>query len=88
MRTFHGWSQDKETEMEIMRAWIFDRETPHDFYHYLCKFAFTTYEINDLLFTLRDGPIPYNIRIMVNTYGTIISKKMIQEMILFVDDQI
>jgi hypothetical protein len=36
MRSFHGWSRDKEIEMEILRRWIFERETRHDFYHGLC----------------------------------------------------
>ena len=88
MYAFHGWSQDKDIEMELLRAWIFDRDTPHDFYHYLCKFAFTTYEMNEILFALREVPMPPNVRTMVNHYGRVTSKKMIQEMILFVDDQI
>ena len=88
MYSFHGWSQDKDTEMELLRAWIFDRDTPYDFYHYLCKFAFTTYELNEILFALREEPMPPNVRMLVNQYGRVVSKKMIQEMILFVDDQI
>ena len=86
MRSFHGWSRDKEIEMEILRKWIFDRETRHDFYHGLCKFAFTTYEINDILVELREYPMPSTTHEMVNTYGRVVSKKMIKEMILFVDD--
>ncbi len=88
MYAFHGWSQDKDKEMELLREWIFDRDTPHDFYHNLCKFAFTTYEMNEILFALREVPMPPNVRTMVNHYGRVTSKKMIQEMILFVDDQI
>ena len=86
--SFHGWTRDKEVEMEGLRAWIFDRENKHDLYHYLCKFAFTTYDLNEILYTLRDEPIPPNIRRLINQYGRVVSKKMIQEMILFVDDQI
>jgi len=86
-RSFDGWNDDKEVEMERLRAWFFDRDTCYDFYHHLCKFAFTTYEINEILFALREDPMPINVRTMVNTYGSRVSKKMIQEMILFVDDQ-
>jgi len=32
--------------------------------------------------------MPPNIRRLINQYGRVVSKKMIQEMILFVDDQI
>ena len=85
---FHGWYSDKEIEMELLRAWIFDRDTPHDFYHELCKFAFTSYDLNEILYALRDQPMPPNVRMLVNQYGRVVSKKMIQEMILFVDDQI
>jgi hypothetical protein len=85
---FHGWYSDKEIEMEALRAWIFDRDKPHDFYHELCKFAFTTYELNKILYAIRDQPMPPNVHMLVNQYGSVVSKKMIQEMILFVDDQI
>jgi len=86
-RSFDGWSGDKEVEMERLRACFFDRDTCYDFYHHLCKFAFTTYEINEILFALREDPMPLNVRRMVNTYASIASKRMIQEMILFVEDQ-
>jgi DNA-binding XRE family transcriptional regulator len=64
--------------MEVLRAWIFDRDTPHDFYHELCKFAFTTYELNEILYAIRDQPMPPNVRMLVNQYGSMVSKKMIQ----------
>lgn len=85
--SFHGWSQDKETEMEMLREWIFEKEEMHDFYHFLCKFAFTTYELNDILFTLQGHVFP-NVRSMVNAYGRVVSKEMIHDMILFVDDEL
>ena len=85
--SFHGWSHDKETEMEMLRRWIFEKEEMHDFYHFLCKFSFTTHEINDILFTLQGQVFP-NVRSMVNAYGRVISKGMIQDMILFVDDEL
>jgi predicted metalloenzyme YecM len=88
LRSFHGWSQDKEIEMEELREWIFEKEDARDFYHHLCKFTFTTYEINEIIFVLRDEPMPTTVHNMINQYGSIVSKKMIQEMILFVDDNI
>lgn len=88
LRSFHGWSQDKEIEMEELRSWIFEKEEIHDFYHFLCKFAFTTYEINEIIFVIREEPMPPTVRSMINQYASIVSKKMIQEMILYVDDNI
>ena len=87
LSSFHGWSHDKETEMEMLRTWIFEKEEMHDFYHFLCKFGFTTYELNEILFTLQGQVFP-NMRSMVNAYGRVVSKGMIQEMILFVDDEL
>jgi hypothetical protein len=87
MLSFHGWTKDKEVEMEGLRAWIFDREHQHDLYHYLCKFAFTTYDLNEILTELKDQPMPADVRTLINTYGSSVSKKMVKEMILFVDDQ-
>jgi hypothetical protein len=87
LRSFHGWSQDKETEMEMLRTWIFEKEETYDFYHYLCKFSFNTYELNDILFTLQGQVFP-NVHSMVNAYASVVSKRMIQEMILFVDDNL
>jgi hypothetical protein len=86
--SFHGWNRDKDVDMEGLRAWIFDREHPHDLYHYLCKFAFTTYDLNEILQELKDQPMPGDVHKMINSYGSSVSKKMVKEMILFVDDQI
>ncbi len=82
--SFHGWSQDKETEMEVLRTWIFENEETHDFYHFLCKFSFNTYELNDILFTLQGHVFP-NLRSMVNAYARVVSQGMFQVMIFFVD---
>jgi len=88
LRSFHGWSHDKEAEMEVLRSWIFEREGVNDFYHYLCKFAFTTYELNEIMDVLKEHPMPFNVRNMINEYGRVASKKMIKDMILFVDDKL
>lgn len=88
LSSFHGWSHDKETEMEMLRRWIFEKEEMHDFYHFLCKCSFTTYELNDMLFTLQGEELFPNMRSMVNAYGRVVSKEMIRDMILFVDDEL
>lgn len=89
MRCFHGWtSPDKTREMETLRLWIFERDTPHDFYHHLCKFSFTVYELNDMMNTMRMYPMPLDVRSMVNEYARIVSKQLVHQMILFVDDSI
>lgn len=88
MNSFHGWTQDKEVEMEELRSWIFNKDEGNDFYRYLSKFAFTTYELNEILFVLQEQPMRSNVHTMVNQYGRFASKKMIQDMILFVDDNI
>lgn len=87
MRCFHGWdTQDKRSEMERMRVWIFERDAPHDFYHHLSKFAFTVYELNEMMYTMRMHHMPLDIHSMVNDYARMVSKQLVPQMILFVDD--
>jgi hypothetical protein len=39
-RSFDGWNDDKEVEMERLRAWFFDRVTCHDFYHHAFLYSY------------------------------------------------